>query len=157
MRRIRPLTVVDEHRKSIARDLLADIRRLDTAIKASTKALGLALQDAGSTLTEVHGLGPVLAAKIVAHSGDITRFPSRHHYASYCGTAPIEASSGDLRRHRLSRAGNRQLNAAVHVVAVCQARDPGPGRESNRQDLWMKIFRRLRVGVFRRVVRRACH
>ena len=83
MRRIRPLTVVDEHRKSLARDLLADVRRLDTAIKTSTKALGLALQDAGSTLTEVHGLGPVLAAKIVAHSGDITRFPSRDHYASY--------------------------------------------------------------------------
>jgi transposase len=71
----------------------------------------------------------------VAHSGDITRFPSRHHYASYCGTAPIEASSGDLRRHRLSRAGNRQLNAAVHVVAVCQARDPGPGRDHYRRKL----------------------
>jgi transposase len=135
MRQIRPLTVVDEHRKSLARDLLGDVRRLDTAIKASTKALGLALQDAGSTLTQIHGLGPVLAAKIVAHSGDITRFPSRHHYASYCGTAPIEASSGDLRRHRLSRAGNRQLNAAVHVVAVCQARDPGPGRDHYQRKL----------------------
>jgi transposase len=95
----------------------------------------MALETAGSTLTDVHGLGPVLAAKILAHSGDITRFPSRHHYASYCGTAPIEASSGDQRRHRLSRAGNRQLNAAVHVIAVCQARDPGPGRNHYQRKL----------------------
>jgi transposase len=128
LRLIRPLTPVDKQRKVLARDLLADLRRLDTTIKAHTKSLTTALDTAGSSLTDVHGLGPVLAAKILAHSGDITRFPSRHHYASYCGTAPIEASSGDQRRHRLSRAGNRQLNAAVHVIAVCQARDPGPGR-----------------------------
>lgn len=135
LRLIRPLTPADKQRKALARYLLADLRRLDTTIKASTKSLTTALDTAGSTLTDVHGLGPVLAAKILAHSGDITRFPSRHHYASYCGTAPIEASSGDLRRHRLSRAGNRQLNAAVHVIAVCQARDPGPGRNHYQRKL----------------------
>lgn len=135
LRLIRPMTAVDTHRKDLARDLIADVRRLDTAIKASTKSLSTALEAAGSSLTEVHGLGPVLAAKIIAHSGDISRFPSRHHYASYCGTAPIEASSGDHRRHRLSRAGNRQLNAAVHVVAICQARDPGPGRDHYQRKL----------------------
>jgi transposase len=135
LRRLRPLTPVDHQRKALARDLVADLRRLDTAIKASTKSITAALQAAGSTLTEVHGLGPVLAAKILAHSGDVTRFPSRHHYASYCGTAPIEASSGDHRRHRLSRAGNRQLNTAIHVIAVCQARDPGPGRDHYRRKL----------------------
>jgi transposase len=135
LRLIRPLTPVDKQRKVLARDLLADLRRLDTTIKAHTKSLTTALDTAGSTLTDVHGLGPVLAAKILAHSGDITRFPSRHHYASYCGTAPIEASSGDQRRHRLSRAGNRQLNTAVHVIAVCQARDPGPGRNHYQRKL----------------------
>jgi transposase len=135
LRLIRPLTPVDKQRKVLARDLLADLRRLDTTIKAHTKSLIMALDTAGSTLTDLHGLGPVLAAKILAHSGDITRFPSRHHYASYCGTAPIEASSGDQRRHRLSRAGNRQLNAAVHVIAVCQARDPGPGRNHYQRKL----------------------
>ncbi|MDQ1751489.1 MAG: transposase [Pseudonocardiales bacterium] len=135
LRLIRPLTPVDKQRKVLARDLLADLRRLDTTIKAHTKSLTTALDTAGSTLTDVHGFGPVLAAKILAHSGDITRFPSRHHYASYCGTAPIEASSGDQRRHRLSRAGNRQLNAAVHVIAVCQARDPGPGRNHYQRKL----------------------
>ena len=82
LRLIRPVTAVDTHRKDLARDLLADLRRLDTAIKTSTKALSTALEACGSTLTQVHGLGPVLAAKIVAHSGDVSRFPSRHHYAS---------------------------------------------------------------------------
>jgi len=135
LRTIRPLTPVDAQRKALARDLLADVRRLDTAIKAGTKAIGTVLEEHHGTLTEVHGLGLVLAAKILAHSGDVHRFPSRHHYASYCGTAPIEASSGDLRRHRLSRAGNRQLNSAMHVIAVCQARDPGPGRDHYRRKL----------------------
>jgi Transposase IS116/IS110/IS902 family len=70
----------------LARDLLADLPRLDTTIKASTKSLTTAPDTAGSPLTDVHGLAPVLAARILAHSGDSTRFPSRHHYASYCGT-----------------------------------------------------------------------
>lgn len=135
LRRIRPVTPVDAQRKALARELLADVQRLDRVLKASTAALTEALALAGSSLTEVHGLGPVTAAKIVAHSGDVTRFPSRHHYASYCGTAPIEASSGDLRRHRLSRAGNRHLNAAIHLVALCQARDPGLGRDHYRRKL----------------------
>jgi transposase len=135
LRTIRPLTAPDQLRKSLARDLLADVRRLELAIKGATKTLTAALQENGSSLTEIHGLGPVTAAKIVAHTGDVSRFPSRHHFASYCGTAPIEASSGDLRRHRLSRAGNRQLNAAIHVVAVCQARDDGAGRDHYRRKL----------------------
>ena len=63
------------------------------------------------------------------------RFPSQEHFASYAGTAPIDVSSGDHEHHRLSRRGNRQLNAAIHVVAVSQARDPGPGREHHQRKL----------------------
>ena len=70
----------------------------------------------------------MLAAKLLGHAGDITRFPSRDHFASYTGTAPVEASSGDVCRHRLNRAGNRQLNTALHLIAVCQIRDPSPGQ-----------------------------
>jgi transposase len=51
-----------------------------------------------------------------------------HHFASYTGTAPVEASSGDVRRHRLNRGGNRQLNTALHLIAVCQIRDVSPGQ-----------------------------
>jgi transposase len=86
-------------------------------------------------LTEVFGVGPVLAAKLLGHAGDITRFPDRDHFASYSGTAPVEASSGDVRRHRLNRGGNRQLNTALHLIAVCQIRDPSPGQAYYRRKL----------------------
>ena len=76
----------------------------------------------------VWGTGLAVATSILGHAGDLTRFPDRDHFASYTGTAPIEASSGDVRRHRLNRGGNRQLNTALHLIAVCQIRDPGPGQ-----------------------------
>jgi transposase len=85
-------------------------------------------------VTQVHGVGSVLAAKIVGHTSAVERL-TRHHYASYCGTAPIEASSGEQRRHRLSRAGNRQLNRALHLVAVCQIRTSGPGHDFYQRKL----------------------
>jgi transposase len=71
----------------------------------------------------------VLAAKIAGHAGDVTRFASKAHFASYSGTAPIEASIGDVRRHRLNRGGNRQLNTALHTAAVCQMRSASPGQD----------------------------
>jgi transposase len=74
-------------------------------------------------------LGTISAAKIIGIVGDIDRFPSSGHFASYTGTAPLDASSGQRIRHRLNTGGNRQLNATLHTIAVCQARDPGPGRD----------------------------
>jgi transposase len=128
LRQARPVTVVDVERKRIARELLADVRRLDRQVKTASQTIRTAVREHGTTLTEVFGVGPVLAAKLLGHAGDITRFPSRDHFASYTGTAPVEASSGDMRRHRLNRAGNRQLNTALHLIAVCQIRDPSPGQ-----------------------------
>ncbi len=63
-----------------------------------------------TTLTKIFGVGPILAAKIVGIVGNVARFPSKAHFASYAGVAPIEASSGEVVRHRLSLAGNRRLN-----------------------------------------------
>jgi transposase len=128
LRQVHPVTVVDVERKRIARELLADVRRLDRQVKAASQAIRTAVREHGTTLTEVYGVGAVLAAKLVGHAGDVTRFPSRDHFASHTGTAPVEASSGDVRRHRLNRGGNRQLNTALHLIAVCQVRDPGPGQ-----------------------------
>jgi transposase len=128
LRQVRPVTAVDIQRKRIARELLADVRRLDRQVKTASQAIRTAVREHGTTLTEVFGVGPVLAAKLLGHAGDITRFPSRDHFASYTGTAPVEASSGDVRRHRLNRGGNRQLNTALHLIAVCQIRDPSPGQ-----------------------------
>jgi transposase len=128
LRRVHPITAVDVQRKRIARELLADVRRLDRQVKSASQAIRQAIREHGTTLTEVYGVGPVLAAKLLGHTGDITRFPDRDHFASYTGTAPVEASSGDVRRHRLNRGGNRQLNTALHLIAVCQIRDPSPGQ-----------------------------
>jgi transposase len=135
LRRTHPITAVDAERKRIARELLADVRRLDRQIKTASQAIRTAVGEHGTTLTEVFGVGPVLAAKLLGHAGDITRFPSRDHFASYTGTAPVEASSGDVRRHRLNRGGNRQLNTALHLIAVCQIRDPSPGQAYYRRKL----------------------
>ena len=135
LRRVRPITVVDVERKRIARELLADVRRLDRQIKTASQAIRQAVREHGTTLTELYGVGPVLAAKLLGHAGDVTRFPDRDHFASYTGTAPVEASSGDVRRHRLNRGGNRQLNTALHLIAVCQIRDPSPGQTYYRRKL----------------------
>jgi transposase len=135
LRRVRPITVVDVERKRIARELLADVRRLDRQVKTASQAIRTAVHQHGTTLTEVFGVGPVLAAKLLGHAGDITRFPDRDHFASSTGTAPVEASSGDVRRQRLNRGGNRQLNTALHLIAVCQIRDPSPGQAYYRRKL----------------------
>ena len=74
------------------------------------------------------GIGPSGAARLLVEVGDITRFPDRGHFASWNGTAPIDASSGDHVRHRLSRAGNRQINRVLHIMAVVQLRHPTKGR-----------------------------
>ena len=77
----------------------------------------------------------MLAAKIIGHAGTARRFPTKAHFAPYTGTAPIEASSGEVVRHRLSRAGNRQLNHALHLVAIVQIRHDTPGRAYYRRKL----------------------
>ena len=126
--RLRPVTGVEMARVQLATDLLADVRRLDEAIvenKNRTKAEVLA---AGTSITDIHGVGPLVAALILGQTGDVHRFRSADHYASYNGTAPIEASSGPWVRHRLNPRGNRQLNHALHRVAVSQMRNDTPGR-----------------------------
>jgi transposase len=70
----------------------------------------------------------VLAVKLIGHSGDITRFHSPDHYASYTGTAPVDTSSGANLRQRVNRGGNRALTTAIHLVARTQISRPGPGR-----------------------------
>jgi transposase len=135
LRGVQPITAADAQRKQLSRELVADLRRLDAALGRNSEDIAAVVTVSGTSVTQIHGVGPVLAAKIIGHSGAIMRFPSRHHYASYCGTAPIEASSGEQRRHRLSRAGNRQLNRALHLVAVCQIRTKGPGREFYQRKL----------------------
>jgi transposase len=83
----------------------------------------------------LHGIGPSGAARLLGDIGDIARFTSRAHFASWNGTAPIDASSGDQNRHRLSRAGNRRINRALHIMAIVQLRHDTEGRRYHRRKL----------------------
>ncbi|WP_327073887.1 IS110 family transposase [Kitasatospora purpeofusca] len=129
MKGIRPVTATDNCRRDIARDLLADLRRLDRLVKDNEVQMREALAATRTTLTSLPGLGTVMAAKVLGHVGDVTRFPTEHHFASYTGSAPLDASSGNNVRHRLNTGGNRALNSVLHVIAVCQIRDGGRGQE----------------------------
>ena len=133
--KIRTPSAVDAHRKGVARDLIADIRRLDRALANNRKDSALAVRICATSVTQVLGISEVLAAKIIGHTGDVRRFRTEDHFASYSGTAPIEASSGDTVRHRLSRAGNRQLNHALYLAAHVQVMHPGPGQDYYRRKL----------------------
>jgi transposase len=126
--RLRPTTSIDQERKDQARQLIADIRRIDKALNDNRRRCAHEVAASGTTLPNIFGISEVLAAKIIGHTGDIARFPTTDHYASYTGTAPIEASSGDIRRHRLSRGGNRSLNNALHLAARVQILHATPGR-----------------------------
>jgi transposase len=124
LRRVRPASMVETERKRIAHQLLAEVRRLNTQRQASKTRLAVAVAASGTTLVDIYGVGPVVAGLLIGHSGDVTRFPTRHHYAPYNGTAPIEALSGQKKRHRLNPRGNRMLNHAIHTIAICQLRYP---------------------------------
>jgi transposase len=104
--------------RRVAAELIGDLERIYQRKKAANRELSMLLRATGTTLTDLHGIGPSGAARLLAGVGDITRFPARAHFASWNGTAPIGASSGDHLRHRLSRAGNRQINRALHIMAV---------------------------------------
>ena len=117
-----PVTPVEHTRYELALELLEDVKRLDVQLKASHKRIKTAVQASGTTLTELYGVGPILACELIGYSGDIRRFTNRDQFASYAGVAPVELSSGGRTVHRLSRRGNRQLNHAIHMVAICQIR-----------------------------------
>lgn len=109
-------------------DLIDDVVTVDRKLKAITKEIREAVERTGTHLTDIVGVGPVIAAVILGEVGDVTRFPTRHHFASFTGTAPLEASSGEVIRHRLNRLGNRQLNHALHTAAIVYIRYDQRGR-----------------------------
>ncbi len=127
--------VADQMRVELAMELIDDIARLDLKIDEITKRINVTVKASGTTLTRVYGVGPINAALILGEIETVSRFATRDHFASYCGTAPIAVSSGDVNRHRLSRSGNRQLNRAIHMAAVTQIRFDTPGRDYYRRKL----------------------
>ena len=125
---VRPRDVAGKTRRRLAAELMADLERLHVRKKAADKELRELVAATGTGLLDLHGIGPSGAARLLVEVGDITRFPDRNHFASWTGTAPIDASSGDHVRHRLSRGGNRQINKTLHIMATVQLRNQTPGR-----------------------------
>lgn len=122
-------------RVELALDHIEDIKRFDRRIDDVTLKINAAVEASGTTLTRIYGVGPVSAGLILGEVGEVSRFPTRNHFASYTGTAPVAVSSGDSNRHRLNRAGNRQLNHAIHIAAIAQIRYDTPGRAYFRRKL----------------------
>jgi transposase len=132
---VRPRDIVGKTRRRLAADEIADLVTVDAKLKKITTELKTMSTDRGSTLQQVHGVGPVVAARILADVGVVARFTDRNRFASWTGTAPLDASFGEQIRHRLSRAGNRRMNHMLHIAAVVQLRNDTDGRAYYRRKL----------------------
>jgi transposase len=132
---VRPRDVAGRTRRQLAAELITELAVVDKKIRVTNKQLTELVCATGSSLLRLNGIGPSGAARLLGDIGDIRRFASREHFASWNGTAPLDASSGDQRRHRLSRAGNRRINRVLHVTAIVQLRHDTEGRAYFRRKL----------------------
>ncbi|CAG7632599.1 hypothetical protein E143388_07416 [Rhodococcus opacus] len=133
LRGFRIRSEVDRARVGLCRDLIADIRRLDSQLAANEKQMAKTLDEHGTHLREVDGIGAVTAARLIGPTGRASRFPTAAAFANYNGSAPVQIASADTDRHRLSRYGDRQLNSALYTVAVVQIRMPASAGRTTRR------------------------
>ncbi|WP_282776820.1 MULTISPECIES: IS110 family transposase [unclassified Nocardia] len=117
LRRIRPASPVERVRKELAWELVAEVRALDTRLKANQQRMQDTVAESGSSLLDVVGVGPVVATRLLGRTGRASRFRTSGAFAVHAGVAPIQIASADKERHRLSREGDRQLNNALHTIA----------------------------------------
>jgi transposase len=157
---VRPRDLAGKTRRRMAAEELEDLHRLDAKLKAMKAELKTAVLATGSHLMDIHGIGPAGAARILADAGDIARFPDRNHFASWTGTAPTGASSGQHLRHRLSRAGNRRRSHVLYMAGIVQLRNDTAGRAYYRRkraagktsmEAMRCLRRRLSDAVYRRL------
>ena len=130
---VRPRSLLGRTTRRMAAEELADLVAVEAKLKTLQRELKSAVAARRSRLMELTGVGPAGAARILADVGDVARFPDRGHFASWTGTAPLDASSGEHIRHRLSRAGNRRLNHVLHIAAITQLRLDTDGRRYYRR------------------------
>lgn len=107
---------------------LLRIQQIDVEVADLTKQITAMVDASETTLTDIYGVGPIVAARFLAEVVDVRRYPNRNTFASANGTAPLPASSGRTVRHRLNRGGNRQLNRALYTIAITQIRSDTEGR-----------------------------
>jgi transposase len=148
-------------RLATCHQLIDEIRTLDRARDDVRERTAAAVIASGTTVTEVFGIGPLMAAVIVGRVGDVRRFPTSGHFARHNGTAPIEASSGPKARHRLNPRGDRQLNHAIHTAALTQIRNDTPGRAyylrkqtegKSRKEAMRALKRHISDAVYQRLI-----
>jgi transposase len=149
----------------IARDLVVLLLALTKSVKELQRRIAALASELAPSLLRLRGCGALSAAKLVAETADVRRFRSPAAFAMHNGTAPIPVSSGNQHRHRLNRGGNRQLNAALHRIAITQLRLGGEAkvyvarRLSNgntkteairalRRQLSDEVYRRLRLDTY---------
>jgi transposase len=147
---------------SIAADLVTRIRELTIAIDRLGREIGALVADLAPTLLGLRGCGPLSAAKLVGEVANVTRFRSASAFARHNGTAPVPVWSGNTTRHRLSRGGNRQINAALHRIAITQLQRPGRSRDyvakrmrdgDTKTEAIRALRRRISDEVYRRMRR----
>jgi transposase len=148
-------------RSELVTKRLDRLTELDTEIRALERRIRGMVADSGTTLTDIHGVGPLVAARIIGEVGDIHRFASKAKFAAANGSAPVPASSGRTQRHRLNRRGNRRLNRALYIIAITQARADHPGRDylhrkqhegKSRREALRCLKRRISDAVYRCLV-----
>ncbi len=158
---VRPRDVVGKTRRRVAADELAHLMTIEKKVKALTVEIKAIVTERGSHLMELPGVGPVVAARVLADVGDVARFANRNRFASWTGTAPLDASSGEQTRHRLSRAGNRRMNRMIHIAATTQIRLDTEGRAyyrrkiaagKTRMEAMRCLKRRISDAVFRQLI-----
>ena len=162
LEQVQPATPAEATRRDLALEVLADVQRLDEQLKASHRRIRTAVVASSTSLTDLFGVGPIIACYLIGFTGDVTRFASRDHYAAYNGTAPVERSSGGRVVHRVSQRGNRRLNHALHIAAICQIRQPNSdGRNyfdrkvaegKTKKDAVRSLKRHISNSVYRQLV-----
>ncbi|MBA3984560.1 MAG: IS110 family transposase [Acidimicrobiia bacterium] len=160
---VTPTDAVAQLRCDLIADL-ADLARIEAQSKQSERRIRDAVAASGTTVTDIYGIGPVVAAMLIGNTGDIARFANRDRYAAYNGTAPVEFSSGGRIVHRVSERGNRTLNHALHLAAMCQLRQRhSDGRAyfdrrvadgNTNKEAIRALKRQISNNVFRHLVRR---
>jgi transposase len=132
---VRPRDIAGKTRRRIAAEEIADLVAVDAKLKKIKAELKATVAARGSGLMDIFGVGPAGAARVLADVGDVARFADRNRFASWTGTAPLDVSSGEQTRHRLSRAGNRRMNHVLHIAAIVQIRHDTEGRAYYRGKL----------------------
>jgi transposase len=144
----------------IARELVTRIRELTSAIDALEREIADLASGLAPSLLALEGCGPLTAAKLVGETAGVGRFRSAAAFARHDGTAPVPVWSGNATRHRLSRGGNRQLNVAIHRIAITQVRLGGEGERyvakrmaagETRREALRALKRRISDVVYRRM------